>query len=158
MRLADLGPVKIHHPENWKVTMPQKQGEFVTIAPQAGITDNGVGYGVCLNGIMPRQSGARNIDEVTSQLVQQMQQNNGLEPEGHVQSIMVGGVEGRSLMLQSRSPFPTADGQQQMEQDWLVTLPRNDGSVIFLVLIAPALDFDRFQPTYQAMLKSLQFQ
>lgn len=42
---ANLGPMKIHHPENWKVDLPEQQGQFVTIAPQQGITSSGVGYG-----------------------------------------------------------------------------------------------------------------
>jgi hypothetical protein len=158
MRASNLGPIKIHHPENWQVTMPEKQGQFVTIAPRAEITDNGVGYGVCLNGIAPQQGGRANIDDITGQLVQQLEQNNGLAAEGKAHPITVGGVEGRSVMLQSLSPFPTADGQQQMEQDWLVTVPQRDGAVLFIVFVAPALEFEHFQPTYAAMLKSLQFQ
>jgi hypothetical protein len=40
---ADLGPLKIRHPENWPLTLPKQQGQFATIAPQAGTTNNGVG-------------------------------------------------------------------------------------------------------------------
>jgi hypothetical protein len=29
------GPMKVRHPDNWQVTMPQQQGQFVTIAPKA---------------------------------------------------------------------------------------------------------------------------
>jgi hypothetical protein len=59
-------------------------------------------------------------------------------------------------MSQSHSPFPAANGQSQTERDWLVTLPQRDGSVIFMVFIAHESDFARLQPTYDAMLKSVQ--
>jgi len=39
----------------------------------------------------------------------------------------------------------------------MVTLPQRDGSVIFLVFVAPQSEFARFQPTYESMLKSVQF-
>ncbi|HMK31452.1 MAG TPA: M48 family metallopeptidase [Terriglobales bacterium] len=153
---ANLGPVKIEHPENWQVTMPQQRGQFVTIAPQAGVTANGVGYGVVLNGVASKAE-RMNIDDVTRQLVQNMQQNDGLQPVGEAQPITVGGVQGRSVTLQSTSPFPAANGHPQKERDWLVTVPQPNGFVIFLVFVAPESHFDRFRPTYEAMLKSMQF-
>jgi hypothetical protein len=153
---ADLGPMKIHRPDNWQLTLPEKQGEFVTIAPHAGITNNGVGYGVLLNGVAPPQGERMNIDKITGQLVQHMQQNNGLEAFGNPRPITVGDIQGRSVMLQSPSPFPNANGESQKERDWLVTVPQRDGSVIFMVFVAPESDFARFESTYEAMLKSVQ--
>jgi len=44
-----------------------------------------------------------------------------------------------------------------MKRDWLVTVPRRDGSVIFMVFVAPQSEFDRFQPTYEAILRGVQF-
>jgi len=157
MVTSDLGPVKIEHPENWQVIMPKQQGQFLTIAPQAGITANGVGYGVLLNGVAIPKGEHISIDDVTGRLVQDMQQNNGLQPVGNAQPITVGGIQGRSVTLQSTSPFPAANGQPQKERDWLVTVPQRDGSVIFMIFVAPESEFARFEPTYQAMLKSLQF-
>ena len=154
---ADLGPVKIEYPENWQVTMPKQPGQFVTVAPQAGITADGVGYGVLLNGVALPNGERISIDDVTRQLVHDMQQNNGLQPVGEAQTITVGGVQGRSVTLQSTSPFPAANGQPQKERDWLVTVPQRNGSVIFMVFVAPQSQFDRFRPTYEAMLKSVKF-
>lgn len=156
MVLADLGPVKMDHPENWQVAMPQQQGQFVTIAPQAGVTHQGVGYGVLINGVAPPNRQRMSVGEITNALVQEMQQKNGLQPMGGAQKITVAGVEGRSVMFQSASPFPNASGQEQKEGDWLVTIPQRDGSVIFMIFVAPEPEFARFQPTYQAMLKSVQ--
>jgi hypothetical protein len=157
MRAADLGPMRIEYPENWQVIMPKKQGQFVAIAPQAGITPNGVGYGVVLNGVAPPKGERMSIDEVTSVLVKDMEQNETLQPVGEAQPITVGGIEGRSVNMHSVSPISSPNGQPQRERDWLVTVPQRDGSVIFLVFVAPHSEFDRFQPTYEAMLRSVQF-
>ena len=157
MRTADLGPVKIEYPENWQVMMPKKRGHSVTIAPEAGITANGVGYGVVLNGVAPPKGERMSIDEVTRELVKDMEQNEALKPEGDPRPITVAGIEGRSVTLHSVSSFSSANGQPQRERDWLVTVPQRDGSVIFMVFVAPHSEFERFQPTYEAMLKSVQF-
>ena len=157
MVLADLGPAKIQRPDNWQVTMPKQRGQSVTIAPQAGVTADGVGYGVVLNGVAPPQGQRMTIDDVTRQLVEDMGQNETLQPLGDAQPITVAGVQGRSVHLQSISPIPAEDGRPQKERDWLVTVPQRDGSVIFMVFVAPQSHFDRFQPTYEAMLKSVQF-
>jgi hypothetical protein len=59
-------------------------------------------------------------------------------------------------MFHSPSPIPAAGGQPQTEQDWLVTVPQRDGSVIFLLFVAPQSEFASFRPAYEAMLNSLQ--
>jgi len=51
--------------------------------------------------------------------------------------ITVGGLEGRSIMLQSPSPFPDSKGQPQQERDWLITVPQRDGAVIYMIFVAP---------------------
>src|SRR5262252_6867108 len=65
LRMADIGPVKLEYPENWRVIKPRKRGEFLTIAPEAGITTDGVGYGVMLNGVAPPKGQRMSIDDIT---------------------------------------------------------------------------------------------
>jgi Zn-dependent protease with chaperone function len=154
---ADLGPVKIAHPDNWQIFPPKQQGANLIIAPQAGLTDNGVGYGVVINGVSPKGGQRMSLDDVTSDLVQSFQKGSGLQPLGSPQSVSVAGVQGRSVAMQSVSPFPDANGRQQKERDWLVTVPRRDGSVLYFVFVAPQSEFDRFRPTYENMLRSAQF-
>ena len=156
MIASNLGPMKISRPENWSVTMPQQQGEFVTIAPQAGVTPNGVGYGVLINAAKTGGQPA-SLDDLTTELVQQLEKSSGVKPVGNAQSISVNGIQGRSVLMQSVSPFPSAGNGQQLERDWLVTLPQSTDTLIFFVFVAPQAEFNRFQPTYEAMLKSVQF-
>lgn len=153
---ANLGPMTINHPENWQVTLPEQQGQFVSIAPEAGMTNRGVGYGVLLNGAMG-PGGRMSIDQINSMLIQKISDRTQLKQMSEAQPITVAGVEGRSTMLESPSIFPDANGGPQLEKDWLVTLPRSDGAIIFLIFLAPTSQFDQFKPTFEAMLKTAQF-
>src|SRR4051812_27339018 len=47
---TELGPVKMSRPDNWEVTLPEKEGQFVRIAPKDGVTGDALGYGMMLNG------------------------------------------------------------------------------------------------------------
>jgi predicted Zn-dependent protease len=156
MVATDLGPVKLQRPENWDVMMPKQQGESVTIAPKAGVAGNDIGYGVMLNGVASSNGQPTNIDDMTRRLMQDMEQNNALQPAGDPQPITVAGVQGRSVAMHSVSPF-SINGKPDKERDWLVTIPQSDGSVIFMVFVAPQSHYDRFQPTFEAMLKSVRF-
>jgi hypothetical protein len=149
--------MKIAHPDNWDVYPPKQRGDSLTIAPQAGLTGNGVGYGVVINGVSPPQGQRMTIDEITAALVRNFQSGSGLQPVGEAQPINVAGLRGREVALQSTSPFPDESGRQQKERDWLVTVPRPDGSVVYLVFVAPEAQADRFRPTFENMLKSVQF-
>jgi len=73
---ANLGPMKIHRPENWAVNLPERQGQFVTIAHHAGITNSGVGYGVPLNGAAGPKGQHATIDDMTGALIKQISSIN----------------------------------------------------------------------------------
>ncbi len=154
---ADLGPIKIVRPENWSVISPQQQGQTLTIAPRAGLASNGLGYGVVINGVSS-QGKTADIDQMTAEIVRSLQSGGGdLQPVGKTSTIKVASVRGRSVNMQSTSPFPDAKGQPQKERDRLVTIPRPDGSVIFLVFVAPESEYARLSPTFDKMLKSVRF-
>ena len=157
MVLAELGPMKIARPENWTVKLPEEKGQFVTIGPQVAMTSRGVAYGVLLNGAAAPSGQRLTIDEMTTLLIQKIQESNDLEQLGQPEPVAVGDVEGRLTLLKSPSPLPDANGELQAERDWLVTVPRQDGSMIFMIFVAPEADFARFQPTYEAMVKSARF-
>jgi len=154
--LADLGPLKMSRPENWEVIAPQQKGQYLIIAPRAGVVSNGVGYGVMINGVSPKDQ-KMTIDQVTDEIVSALQSNSGdLKAVGKAGDVQIAGVRGRTVDMQSTSPFPDAKGQSQRERDRLVTVPRPDGSVIFMVFVAPESEFDRLDPTFQKMLQSVQ--
>jgi Zn-dependent protease with chaperone function len=154
---ADLGRMKIARPDNWQVMMPKQQGDSLKIAPQAGLTAAGVGYGVIINGVMAPEGENLTIDQITADLVRDMEHSGGIKAAAKPQAITINGVQGRAVVMQSQSPFRNPAGNPQVERDWMVTLPHRDGSIIFMVFVAPEAEFSLFQPTYEAMLKSVQF-
>ena len=156
MVATDLGPIKLSIPENWQLTMPRQQGDFVTIAPSAGITEGSVGYGLLINGVNSNGQ-RRTIDNITNQIVEHLQKGQGLQPMGQPQPITVAGVQGRAVALQSTSPFPAANGQPQKERDWLVTVPQSQDTTVMFVFVAPQSEFERFLPTFESILRSVKF-
>jgi beta-barrel assembly-enhancing protease len=40
------------------------------------------------------------------------------------------------------------------ERDWLVTIAHSDGSLRYLVFVAPQKDFEALRPTYEQMLRT----
>ena len=157
MLVANFGSVRMEYPENWEVMMPKQKRQSVVIAPQVGITENDVGYGVVVGNVALPNGEQKSIDDITHQLVQDMEQNETLQPVGEARPVTHGGIQGRAIVLQSVSPFPAADGKLQKERDWLFTVPQADGSVIFMIFVAPDSQFDHFKQTFEAMLKSVQF-
>jgi len=149
---SDLGPISISRPGNWQVSQDQQSGG-ITIAPRAGVTGNAIGYGVVINGAQANG----NLDQVTSNIVRSLSGGSDLHQISDAQPISVGGVRGRSVMMESTSPFPTATGNSQKERDWLVTAPASDGSVVYLVFVSPASDFERLRPTFENMMRSARF-
>jgi Zn-dependent protease with chaperone function len=154
---ADLGRMKIARPDNWQVMMPKQKGDSLRIAPPAGIAADAVGYGVVINGVMAPEGENLTIDQITADLVRDMERSGDIKSAGKPQTITINGVQGRAVVMQSQSPFRSPAGSPQNERDWLVTVPQRDGTVIFMVFVAPEAEFSLFQPTYEAMLKSVQF-
>jgi hypothetical protein len=149
--------MKMSRPENWELISPQQNGQSVTIAPRAGVVSEGVGYGVVVNGVAS-QGKTADIDRATADIVRSLQSGGGdLQTIGQVTAVRVAGVRGRSVNMQSTSPFPDAKGQPQKERDRLVTIPRPDGSVVFFVFVAPETEYARLTTTFDKMLRSVRF-
>ncbi len=141
----------MEYPDNWRVANDQNG---TTIAPQAGVSQGGIAYGVVSGAGNPAQ--ASSLDEATQALVKNLEQTQaGMRQSGSVQKITVNGVEGRSVQFTSNSPIQN-NGQAVPERDWLVTMPSAQGGLVYLIFIAPESEFSKLQPTYQRMLDSLQ--
>jgi len=141
----------ISYPDNWQL-YPDQSGSGVTIAPPAGVTEGAVAYGAVINIADPR---AASLDEETQAVISALEQSNpALRARGRPQPVRVNGVEGRSVDLTGESPIQE-EGKPAPEHDWLVALPRSDGSTLYAVFIAPERDFTELRPTFENMLRSL---
>ena len=152
-RTANLGAMAIDYPQNWSVTGGQQS---VTIAPSAGVSDTGVAYGVVIRSEAAPNSNM-NPSQLAAAIVESLRNSDpNMKQVGDVQPITVAGNSSGSLELETASPMPAPDGKQQRERDWLVAIPRGK-TAIFLVFVSPLSDYDRLEPTFQQMLRSVQF-
>ena len=148
----------MHTRKTGRFSLLVRRAKGVTIAPHAAVRGDEIGYGVVISGFAPKPGQRLNLDQVTAALVRRFEGGSGgSQALGSPQPLRVAGVQGRSIVLESASPLPDADGQPQKERNWLVTVPTPDGAVIGFVFVAPQAQFDRFRPTFESMLSSLRF-
>ncbi|HEU5453668.1 MAG TPA: M48 family metalloprotease [Terriglobales bacterium] len=144
--------ITFQFPSNWQVASDQ-QG--LTIAPQAGVANGSIAYGVAVSSFTPQ--GANSLDQAVQQLVSGMQQQNpGMQANGNPQSIRVNGMDARSVELSSQSPIQRS-GRAIPERDWLVAIGAPNGEVFYMIFVAPQQDFGKLQNTYSHMLKTFHF-
>jgi hypothetical protein len=154
----DHSAFTIGYPSDWQVYGDAQSA--VTIAPQSGVgqDQNGQGavaVGVIIDRFEPEQGGSP--DQATHELVASLRQSNpDLRQVGNDEPIRVNGAPGRSVDLIGTSPVRGSNGKPQKERDWLVSVQRQDGTLLYLVFIAPQSDFDHLRPTYEQMLRTLQ--
>jgi len=143
----------ISYPDSWQVYGDQNSA--VTIAPQSGVSQNAVAYGVMINTFQPEDANA-SLDQATHELMASLRQSNpDLRTIGQDENIRVNGVAGKSVDLIGTSPLHDQSGRATQERDWLVAVMRHDGSLLYVVSIAPDKDFESLRPTFEQMLKSL---
>jgi beta-barrel assembly-enhancing protease len=141
---------EIRYPSNWKVYGDPSSS--VTIAPEGGVVQNSVAYGVIIDSFQPEHE--LSLDDVTHRLIANLQQSNpGLRTIGNDEAIRINGREGRSQEMIGTSPLKQGN-RSIPERDWLVTTQLSDGTVIYLVFIAPEKDFSKLRPTFEGMLRS----
>jgi beta-barrel assembly-enhancing protease len=144
---------EISYPDNWKIFGDRNSA--VTLAPPNGVAQNAVAYGVMINTFQPEESNA-SLDQATHELLASLRQSNpDLRQIGQDENIRVNGVEGKSVDLVGNSPLRDQSGRPGQERDWLVALKRKDGSLLYVVSIAPDKDFESLRPTFEQVLKSL---
>jgi beta-barrel assembly-enhancing protease len=143
---------QISYPDNWQVFGDRNSA--VTIAPQSGVSQNAVAYGVMISSFQPEEQN-ESLDQTTHDLMATLRQSNpDLRLIGHDENIRVNGLPGKSVDLIGKSPIQQ-NGSALEERDWLVTVRQHDGSLLYLVFIAPDRDFGSLRPTFEEMLRSL---
>jgi hypothetical protein len=144
----------VSYPDNWQVYGDEHSE--VTIAPQAGISQNAVAYGVIISGFQPEDRGANNpFEDATQQLLEQLHQSNpDLRRAGNFESFNINGSNAKSLFMTGPSPLVDSNNKVVHERDWLVATQRQDGTLLYMVFIAPQNDFKQLQPTFEKMVNT----
>ncbi|MBW4026449.1 MAG: M48 family metalloprotease [Acidobacteria bacterium] len=138
----------VSYPDNWRIF--DGPGNGVTIAPQDGLVNGNVAYGAIVDLYQPKQGA--DLASATDQLVATLeQQNQGMKPAGSVEDVLINQVAGKSVELENPTGSPV---NGSAEHDWLVTVKRPDGSLSYLVFVAPSRDFPALRPTYEQMLRT----
>jgi hypothetical protein len=144
----------ISYPANWRAY--GGGDSTVTIAPEAGVTQGAIAYGVVISPLPERNYSS--LEVATDDLIRTLQQSNpGLRKDSNAQRMTVAGQTGMSVELTGTSPIQR-NGQPEPERDWLVTVPRPQGGAMSLLFIAPEDEFEQLRPAYQKMLENLQLE
>lgn len=140
--------VAFNYPENWETFQNNQSGE-VTLAPKAGIFQNGaIAYGAIVNIV---QTQTRDLGQNTQQLVAQFQKRDqSLKVNGQARQFRLGNANAMAVRLQSPSAF---EGAQ--EADILVTVDHKRG-MFYMLLIAPEPDLSYAQPVFDQIIGSIQ--
>ena len=150
-RTLNHSQFQLAYPSNWQVFGDQNSA--VTIAPRAGVSQDGIAYGVVVSGMRPQQ--AQSLEQSTQQIYEFLRQSNPqLQQSGQVQRTSLNGMEAMVVPMVGPSPLRDASGAAAPERDLLVTSQRSDGTVIFMLFIAPQAHWEQLSPAYQEMLRS----
>ncbi len=143
----------VRYPGQWQ---RHDSNGAVTLYPQGGAGDAGIVYGALIGTVRDAGtvSDAASLSQATSQLVQKLvSQNDGLSQVSRFTSFTSGGTNGIAVDLRGRSPI-SQGGSAVPERDWLVTFARPDGTMNYLVFVAPEQEFATLKPTFNAILRS----
>jgi beta-barrel assembly-enhancing protease len=96
------------------------------------------------------------LDRATHEFVNSLHQSNpGLRQIGNDENMRVNGVAAKSVELIGTSPVHDAQGQVVRERDWLVTVEKRDGSLLYMVFISPEPEFAVLRPGFEQMVRSM---
>ena len=147
---------QLSYPDNWEV-FGDPNAHSVTIAPRATLIQDPqgqvqVGYGFITAYYFP-QDGKGNLQRDTTALLKQVLAGNAqMRQTGNSKSVKVAGQNGFLTPLESPSPY---QGQAK-ELDMLLTIARPE-ALFYIVFIAPDSEWATTQPTFDAVVSSLQF-
>ncbi|HEX4996788.1 MAG TPA: M48 family metallopeptidase, partial [Terriglobia bacterium] len=132
---ASVGDLTLQHPDNWRGTT---NSGAVTIAPDRGIVQGALMYGMIVSTFRPTVTRGRQMTlaEATDQLVAQLQRvNPQMRVGGRRTQTRIAGQAALSVELTNQLP------SGEKETDVLVTTLRSNGTVDYFVAVAPQKDF-----------------
>ena len=143
----------LRYPRNWTVTGDAQSA--VTIAPSGGSGTSANGQPATAYGILiDRYQGQGSLKQQTDALIQNIEQGNpGMAAVTDATPLTVSHQPALQIEFLSSSPLATAS-RPMPERDWLITVHRPDGSLSYLVFIAPEKNFNALRPTFKRILST----
>ena len=143
--------LQFRYPDNWR---QYGQGSAMTFAPDSGIVNGALAYGMMIAEFEPDYHGQGQIslDEATDQLVSNLQRSNAnMRVTRSHERTRVGGQPALITEATNQSP---AGGR---ETDWIVTTMRPDGTMYYVVGVAPQNEFGTYLRAFEDVVDSLRF-
>ena len=140
--------MNFRHPDNWR---SYGQGSVISLAPDGGIVNNNLAWGMMLETFEPHydRDGRISLEEATDQLVDELRRTNpNMRLSQRHERIRVNGQPALSTQLSNESPV---GGR---ETDWLVTLLDRDGNLYYIIGVAPSGDFNRYEGAFDDVISS----
>ncbi|MGI8468804.1 MAG: M48 family metallopeptidase [Pyrinomonadaceae bacterium] len=146
-RTNNLGVASVNTPENWQVV--NQSNTEIWFAPQGAFGNQGITRGAIV-GIAQNSGG--NLQQATTSYVQGiLQGNNYLHARSNYSRATVGGRGGLSIVLSGTSPVSGAT-----EIDTIYTTQLRDGSLFYVVTVAPQSEASNYNYAFRNMVRSIQ--
>ena len=124
----------------------------LTLYPPGGASAETLAYGAILSGFAPRN--AKNLDDATRQLLSSVQDTNpNLRVIGQPANSTVNGKPARSVELLGNSSI-RENGEPIPERLRLMTVRGKGNLVVYMIFIAPNVDFDALAPVFDRIENS----
>jgi hypothetical protein len=124
----------------------------MTIAPDGGITNGALTYGMMMSTFENRGQSRISLEEATDQLMSDLQRSNpGMRIMRSHTPYRVGGLSGYLTEASNQSP---AGGR---ETDWVFTTFSPDGELYYFVGVAPQNEFNRYSNAFEDVIESVKF-
>ena len=143
--------IQFRYAENWR---QYGQGSAITIAPDGGIINGALAYGMMISTFEPDYHGQGRIslEEATDDLLNELRRSNSdMRITRSHERISVGGRAGYLTEASNQSP---AGGR---ETDWIVTTISPNGDVYYFVGVAPQNEFNRYSSAFEDIIDSVRF-
>jgi hypothetical protein len=142
--------IQISYPDNWR---QYGQGSALTIAPDGGIINGSLAYGMIMSTFdTDEYQGRLSLEQARDQLLNNLRQSN---PDMRItrshERIRVGGQAAYLTEAMNTSP---AGGR---ETDWIVTTITPDNDVYYFVAVAPQTEFRNYSRSFDDILDSVRF-
>lgn len=125
----------------------------IAVAPARATGTFGISYGVLIGTSTDKGNSTAALTVASDRLVRQLLKTHGLKPNGIASNLQLAGKPALARELSGTSPVSDAGGPLP-EHDWLITLPRSDGTTAYLIFVTPQADSATLQPLFDAMLLS----
>ena len=149
----DHGAFRVTYPGNWKVS--KNLNSSLTIYPQGGADLQSVSYGTIISGFTPSRGG-KDLNEAMGQLMSSIRDTNPkLRAAGNPVNLTVGGRSAKAVEMLGESAIHEND-QPIAERVRLVAVQTKSSTVLYLLFVAPDVDFDTMRPTFDRILRSFE--